>query len=63
MQGKTIQKKISKPKERLNRRDFMKYGMAIGNAVFIGGVLIGNFTGCTTAPKQVKKQRLEMQIL
>jgi len=57
MQGKTIRKKISKPEERLNRRDFMKYGMAIGNAVFMGGVLIGNFTGCTTTPKQIRKTK------
>ena len=37
----------------------MKGGLAIGKAVFIGGVLIGNFTGCSTTSKQVKKQRLE----
>ena len=38
--------------EGLNRRDFVKRGLAVGQAVFIGGVLVGNFAGCTTASKK-----------
>ena len=57
MKEETAQNTISQMEEGLNRRDFVKYGLVIGKAVFIGGVLIGNFTGCTTAPKQVKKTK------
>ncbi len=49
MEEETAQNTISQQVERLNRRDFVKYGLAISKAVFIGGVLIGNFTGCTNA--------------
>lgn len=58
MEEKIAQNTISKREERLNRRDFVKYGLTIGKTVFIGGVLIGNFTGCTTASKQVKKTKI-----
>ncbi|ODS31734.1 MAG: 3',5'-cyclic adenosine monophosphate phosphodiesterase CpdA [Candidatus Scalindua rubra] len=57
MEEETVQNTISQLEERLNRRDFMKCSIAIGKAVFVGGVLIGNFTGCTTASKQVKKTK------
>ncbi len=30
----------------------MRRGLAVGQAVFIGGVLVGNFAGCTTASKK-----------
>jgi len=39
----------------LSRRDFVKRGLAIGQAVFIGGVLVGNFAGCTTAGKKAEE--------
>ncbi len=58
MEEETGQNTISKREEGLNRRDFVKYGLAIGKAVFIGGVLIGNFTGCTTASKKTKKTKV-----
>jgi 3',5'-cyclic AMP phosphodiesterase CpdA len=57
MEEETAQNTISKREEGLNRRDFVKYGLDIGKAVFIGGVLIGNFTGCTTASKKVEKTK------
>jgi 3',5'-cyclic AMP phosphodiesterase CpdA len=57
MKEETAQNTISQQVERLNRRDFMKYGVGLGKAIFIGGVLIGNFTGCTTTSKQVKKTK------
>ncbi len=57
MKEETAQNTISQQVEKLNRRDFMKYGVGLGKAIFIGGVLIGNFTGCTTASKQVKKTK------
>ncbi len=46
------QNNISHFEERLNRRDFMKCGVNLGKAIFIGGVLIGNFMGCSTTLKQ-----------
>ncbi|MFQ5686277.1 MAG: DUF1566 domain-containing protein, partial [Candidatus Scalindua sp.] len=56
-QEKKVQDTTSRLEERLNRRDFVKYSFAIGQAVFIGGVLIGNFTGCKTASKKAEKTR------
>ena len=35
----------------------MKYGVGLGKAIFIGGVLIGNLTGCTTASKKAEKTK------
>ena len=35
----------------------MKYGLGIGKAVFIGGILVGNFAGCTTASKKGKEAK------
>jgi len=32
----------------------MEYGLGIGKAAFIGGLLVGNFTGCTTTSKKDK---------
>ncbi|MHC4182637.1 MAG: metallophosphoesterase family protein [Planctomycetota bacterium] len=58
MEEETAQNTISHTEERLNRRDFVKYGFAVGKAVFIGGILIGNFAGCTTASKKVKKTKV-----
>lgn len=55
MEEEKVKNSVSKRERRLNRRDFMKGSLAIGKAVFIGGVLIGNFTGCSTTSKQVKK--------
>ncbi len=49
MEEEMTQKRNQQREEGLNRRDFMKYGLDIGKAVFVGGVLIGNFTGCTTS--------------
>ena len=58
MEEEKKQNKISHIEERLNRRDFMKYGVGLGKAVFIGGVLIGNFTGCTTVSRKAKKTKV-----
>ena len=55
MEEDTAQNTILQREERLNRRDFVKYGLAVGQAVFIGGVLVGNFAGCTTASKKDKE--------
>ncbi len=57
MEEEKKQNKISHIEKRLNRRDFMKYGVGLGKAVFIGGVLIGNFTGCTTASEKAKRTK------
>jgi 3',5'-cyclic-AMP phosphodiesterase len=57
MDEDTVQNAISQREERLDRRDFIKSGVILGKAVFIGGVLIGNFTGCSTTSKQVKKTK------
>jgi predicted MPP superfamily phosphohydrolase len=51
MKKKTVQDTTSRLDEGLSRRAFVKRGLAIGQAVFIGGVLVGNFAGCTTASK------------
>ncbi len=55
MDAKTVRDTPSCLEERLSRRSFVKYGLGIGKAVFIGGLLAGNFFGCTTASKKVKK--------
>jgi len=55
MEEETGQNTILQREEGLNRRDFVKRGLAIGQAVFIGGVLVGNFAGCTTASKKDKE--------
>lgn len=57
MNEDTAKNTTSQLEERLNRRDFVKFGLTIGKAVFIGGVLIGNFTGCTTASKKADKTK------
>ncbi len=55
MEDKPEQKTTSCLEEGLSRRDFVKRGLAVGQAVFIGGVLVGNFMGCTTASKKAKE--------
>ncbi len=52
MEEKTGQETTSRLEEGLSRRSFVKRGLAVGQAVFIGGVLVGNFAGCTTATKK-----------
>ncbi len=54
MEEKTVQNTTLHLEEGLSRRSFVKYGLDIGKAVFIGSLLVGNFTGCTTAPKKDK---------
>ncbi len=55
MEEKTVKDITSHLEEGLSRRSFMKYGLGIGKAVFIGGVLVGNFSGCTTTSKKGKE--------
>jgi len=55
MEKKTVQSTTSHLEEGLSRRSFVKYGLGIGKAVFIGGLLVGNFAGCTTASKKDKE--------
>ncbi len=57
MEKKTVQSTTSHLEEGLSRRSFVKYGLGIGKAVFIGGLLVGNFTGCTTASKKDKEAK------
>ena len=52
MEDKTVQDTPSHSEEGLSRRSFVKYGMGIGKAFFIGGLLVGNFAGCTTASRK-----------
>ena len=52
MEDKKIQNATTRLESELSRRDFVKRGLAVGQAVFIGGVLVGNFAGCTTATKK-----------
>ncbi|GAX62111.1 metallophosphoesterase [Candidatus Scalindua japonica] len=52
MADKTAHNLTSDLEEGLNRRSFVKYGLGVGKAVFIGGLLVGNFTGCTTVSKK-----------
>jgi len=54
MEDKRIHNTTARLESELNRRDFVKRGLAIGQAVFIGGVLVGNFAGCTTAGKKAE---------
>ncbi|MHC4321763.1 MAG: metallophosphoesterase family protein [Planctomycetota bacterium] len=55
MEEKTVQGTTSRLEEGLSRRSFVKYGLGVGKAVFIGGLLAGNFAGCTTASKKDKE--------
>ena len=57
MKEKTVQDSTLHLEEGLSRRSFVKYGLGIGKAVFIGGLLVGNFTGCTTASKKDKEAK------
>ena len=57
MEEKIVPDTISHLEEGLSRRSFVKYGLGIGKAVFIGGLLVGNFTGCTTASKKDKETK------
>jgi len=52
MKDETVHNTTTRLESELSRRDFVKRGLAIGQAVFIGGVLVGNFAGCTTASKK-----------
>ncbi len=55
MEDEKVQDATTRLESGLSRRDFVKRGLAVGQAVFIGGVLVGNFAGCTTAPKKDKE--------
>ena len=55
MEEKTGQSTTTRLESGLSRRDFVKRGLAVGQAVFIGGLLVGNFAGCTTASKKDNK--------
>ena len=57
MKEKTVRDTPSHSEEGLSRRSFVKYGLGIGKAAFIGGLLVGNFAGCTTAPKKDKEAK------
>ncbi|MBT6045692.1 MAG: hypothetical protein HOG49_02615, partial [Candidatus Scalindua sp.] len=57
MEKKTEQDITSHLEVGLSRRAFVKRGLAIGQAVFIGGVLVGNFAGCTTAQKKEEEAK------
>jgi Icc protein len=57
MKDKTVQNTTLHLEEGLSRRSFVQYGLGIGKAVFIGGLLVGNFTGCTTASKKDKETK------
>ncbi|MBT6225779.1 MAG: hypothetical protein HOI47_03875 [Candidatus Scalindua sp.] len=52
MEDEKVQNTTTRLESGLSRRDFVKRGLAIGQAVFIGGVLVGNFAGCTTTSKK-----------
>ena len=52
MEDAKVQNETTRLESGLSRRDFVKRGLAIGQAVFIGGVLVGNFAGCTTTSKK-----------
>ena len=58
MDEKTVQETALHSAEGLSRRDFVKRGLEVGQAIFIGGVLVGNFAGCTTAPKKDEKAKV-----
>jgi len=55
MENEKAQNTKTRLESGMNRRDFVKRGLAIGQAVFIGGVLVGNFAGCTTASKKAEE--------
>lgn len=57
MEKEKVKDSVSKIEGRLNRRDFIKSGVTLGKAVFVGGVLIGNFTSSATASDQVKRTK------
>ncbi len=57
MKKKTVQDTTSHLEEGLSRRRFLEYGLGIGKAVFIGGLLVGNFAGCTTASKKGSERK------
>ena len=52
MEDEKVQNVTTRLESGLSRRAFVKRGLAIGQAVFVGGVLVGNFAGCTTAPRK-----------
>ena len=52
MKDEKVEDTTTRLERGLSRRAFVKRGLAIGQAVFIGGVLVGNFAGCTTATKK-----------
>ncbi len=58
MEDEKAQNTTTRLESGLSRRDFVKHGLAIGQAVFIGGVLVGNFAGCTTAPKKDEETKV-----
>ena len=43
MKDDTVQDTTTQLERGLSRRDFVKRGLAVGQAVFICGVLVGNF--------------------
>ncbi len=55
MKEKKVKSTTPQLEEGLSRRSFVKYGLGIGKAVFVGGTLIGNFSGCTTVSKKNKQ--------
>jgi 3',5'-cyclic AMP phosphodiesterase CpdA len=59
MGEKTVQDTPSYSGKGLSRRSFVKYGLGIGKAAFIGGLLVGNITGCTTATKKNKEAKVD----
>jgi predicted MPP superfamily phosphohydrolase len=52
MEDEKVQDTTTRLERELSRRDFVRRSLAVGQAVFIGGVLVGNFAGCTTASKK-----------
>jgi len=57
MKEKKIRNTISQTEHTSTRRVFIKQGVGLGTAVFFGGLLMGNFTGCAASSKQTKTKK------
>ncbi|MCP4253526.1 MAG: hypothetical protein GY775_08960 [Candidatus Scalindua sp.] len=57
MEDEKVQNTTTRLESGLSRRDFVKRGLAVGQAIFIGGVLVGNFAGCTASLKKNEEAR------
>lgn len=59
MEEKGVQDTTTYSEKWLSRRSFVKYGLGIGKAAFVGGVLIGNFAGCASASMKDKGSKVD----